>query len=254
MRWARRGSQATRTRWACCPWYGVVWLVYLVIGAIGLTAAVLVVVSVFVRRHGASAERRQQLAWLGYVAVLTAVLFVLLIAVGLWRPDSEPAVTVISVLLLLTLLLGIPVACAVAVLKYRLYDLDIVVRKTVVAGLVAAAFTAIYAVVVAGVGVVTGHAGSSALTFAAAALAAVALQPVRARAKLLAGRLVYGRRATPYEVLSDSPTGSPAPFRPMRCCRRWPGCSPRRPAPSGPRCGWAAAAASAWKPAGLPRQ
>jgi hypothetical protein len=78
-----------------------------------------------------------------------------------------------------------------------------------VAGLVAAAFTAIYAVVVAGVGVagvgvVTGHAGSSALTFAAAALAAVALQPVRAWAKLLAGRLVYGRRATPYEVLSQS--------------------------------------------------
>ena len=44
---------------------------------------------------------------------------------------------------------------------------------------------------------------SSALTFAAAALAAVALQPVRARAGLLADRLVYGRRATPYEVLSD---------------------------------------------------
>jgi signal transduction histidine kinase len=95
----------------------------------------------------------------------------------------------------------------VAVLKHRLYDLDIVVRKTVVAGLVAAAFTAIYAVVVAGVGAVTGHAGSSALTFAAAALAAVALQPVRARAKLLAGRLVYGRRATPYEVLSDFADG-----------------------------------------------
>jgi hypothetical protein len=91
----------------------------------------------------------------------------------------------------------------VAVLKYRLYDLDVVVRKTVVAGLVAAAFTAIYALVVVGVGAVTGHAGSSALTFAAAALAAVVLQPVRARAGLLADRLVYGRRATPYEVLSE---------------------------------------------------
>jgi signal transduction histidine kinase len=100
----------------------------------------------------------------------------------------------------------------VAVLKHRLYDLDIVVRKTVVAGLVAAAFTAIYAVVVAGVGTVTGHAGSSALTFAAAALAAVALQPVRARAKLLAGRLVYGRRATPYEVLSDFADGIAGAF------------------------------------------
>jgi hypothetical protein len=89
------------------------------------------------------------------------------------------------------------------VLRYRLYDLDVVVRRTVVAGLVAAAFTAIYAVVVVAVGAATGWSGSSGLTFAAAALAAVALQPVRARAGLVADRLVSGRRATPYEVLSE---------------------------------------------------
>ena len=49
----------------------------------------------------------------------------------------------------------------------------------------------------------TGRPGSSPLTFAAAALAAVLLQPVRARAGQLADRLVYGKRATPYEVLSE---------------------------------------------------
>ena len=49
----------------------------------------------------------------------------------------------------------------------------------------------------------TGHPGGSPLTFAAAALAAVLLQPVRVRAGQLADRLVYGRRATPYEVLSE---------------------------------------------------
>ena len=59
-----------------------------------------------------------------------------------------------------------------------------------------------YRVLVA-VGAVTGRPGSSPLTFAAAALAAVLLQPVRARAGLLADRLVYGKRATPYEVLSE---------------------------------------------------
>jgi hypothetical protein len=194
------------------PGDGVVWLVVVVSGAIGLGAAVLVVVSVFVRRRGASAELRQQLAWLAYVAVLAIVLFVLSIAAFMWGPGNELALTVLWVLLLLTPVVGIPVACAVAVLKYRLYDLDIVVRKTAVAGLVAAAFTAIYAAVVAGAGAVTGHAGSSALAFAAAALAAVALQPVRARAALLAGRLVYGRRATPYEVLSQFADGIAGAF------------------------------------------
>jgi signal transduction histidine kinase len=194
------------------PGDGVVWLVFAVSGAIGLGAAVLVVVSVFVRRRGASAELRQQLAWLAYVAVLTIVLLGLLILTSLWGPGNELAANPFWALLWLTPVVGIPVACAVAVLKYRLYDLDIVVRKTVVAGLVAAAFTAIYAVVVAGVGAVTGHAGSSALAFAAAALAAVALQPVRARAKLLASRLVYGRRATPYEVLSHFADGIAGAF------------------------------------------
>src|SRR4029077_4674945 len=48
-----------------------------------------------------------------------------------------------------------------------------------------------------------GRPGGNPLTFVAAALAAVLLQPVRGRAGQLADRLVYGRRATPYEVLSE---------------------------------------------------
>ena len=185
------------------PRHGVFSGVFDVIVAIALATAVLAVASVFVRRRGASAELRQQLAWLGYVGALTAVLFVLGGVGSLVAPSNAPLADLLWVLLVLTPFVGVPLACAVAVLKYRLYDLDVVVRKTVVAGLVAAAFTAIYALVVVGVGAVTGHAGSSALTFAAAALAAVVLQPVRARAGLLADRLVYGRRATPYEVLSE---------------------------------------------------
>ena len=172
---------------------------------LALVAVVLVVVSVFVRRRGAGTELRQQLAWLGYVGVLTVVVpAALVVADPLFTGGNS---SVIGELFWGTLIIipivGIPLACAVAVLKYRLYDLDVVVKKTVVAGVMAAAFTVIYALVVVGVGAVTGRPGSSALTFAAAVLAAVVLQPVRARAGLLADRLVYGRRASPYEVLSE---------------------------------------------------
>ncbi len=173
------------------------------IAIVTIVTAVLTVVSVFARRRGASAEVRQQLAWLGYVGVLTVAMFALLIVIGLTPADNGPLSTLVFGLLLLTPVVGIPAACAVAILKYRLYDLDVVVKKTVVAALVAVAFTAIYALIVVAAGAITGHSGSSALTFAAAALAAVVLQPVRARAGLLADRLLYGRRATPYEVLSD---------------------------------------------------
>ena len=166
--------------------------------------ALLAIVSVFLRRRGASAELRQQLAWLGYVGALFLIVAVLNVGyIAVTHGGNGSLGTFFFVLLFGIPLLGIPAACAVAVLRYHLYDLDIVVRKTVVAALVAAAFTAIYALIVLGAGAAAGHPGNSALTFAAAALAAVLLQPLRVRAGRLADRLVYGRRATPYEVLSE---------------------------------------------------
>jgi signal transduction histidine kinase len=177
----------------------------LAIFVLAVVTAVLTVVSVFVRRRGAGTELRQQLAWLGYVGALTVVVpGVLICGDGLFTDGRSSLFGGLFWGSLIVIpMVGIPLACVVAVLKYRLYDLDVVVKKTVVAGLVAAVFTAIYALVVVGVGAATGHAGSSALTFAAAVLAAVVLQPARARAGLLADRLVYGRRASPYEVLSE---------------------------------------------------
>jgi signal transduction histidine kinase len=186
------------------PRYGWFSDLLAVIAVIALITAMLSVVSVFVRRRGASAELRQQLAWLWYVGALTVAVFGLMAFVGLATHGANgPIGAVLWGVLVLTPVVGIPLACGVAILKYRLYDLDVIVRKTVVAGLVAAAFTAIYALVVVAAGAVTGHSGSSALTFAAAALTAVVFQPLRAKAGLLADRLVYGRRATPYEVLSE---------------------------------------------------
>ncbi len=169
-----------------------------------LVTAALAVVSVFVRRRRASAEVRQQLAWLAYVGVLTVAVAVVTVGyIQVTHGGNTALGTFLFGLVFGIPIFGIPLACAVAVLRYRLYDLDVVVKKTVVAALVAAAFTLIYVLVVVAVGAATGRKGSSPLTFAAAALAAVLLQPIRTRAGLLADRLVYGRRATPYEVLSE---------------------------------------------------
>jgi signal transduction histidine kinase len=171
---------------------------------IALATTVLAIVSVFVRRRGAGAELRQQLAWLAYVGVLTVLVGVAGIGYSTATHGGNTTLgTLVFALFFGIPIVGIPLACAVAVLRYRLYDLDVVVKKTVVAALVVAAFTAIYALVVVAVGAATGHPGNSPLTFAAAALAAIALQPVRTRAGRLADRLVYGQRATPYEVLSE---------------------------------------------------
>jgi signal transduction histidine kinase len=101
-------------------------------------------------------------------------------------------------------LLSLPIAAAVAILKYRLYDVDVVINKTVVYGALAAFITAIYVSIVVGVGSVVGQGDQPnvALSIIATAIVAVAFQPVRARVQRLANRLVYGDRATPYEVLA----------------------------------------------------
>jgi signal transduction histidine kinase len=136
--------------------------------------------------------------------VLTLVFVVLMIGYQLFSAGGDTWLSnILFVGIFGTPIFGIPLACAVAVLKYRLYDLDLVVKRTVVAALVAAAFTLIYVLVVVVVGAVTGQPGGNPLTFVAAVLAAVLLQPIRARAGQLADRLVYGKRATPYEVLSE---------------------------------------------------
>jgi signal transduction histidine kinase len=88
-------------------------------------------------------------------------------------------------------------------LKYRLYDIDVVIRKALIVAVLAAFFVSVYTLVVGGVGALAEVSNSPALSFAAAALVAVAFQPVLARARRFADRVVYGKRATPYEVLAE---------------------------------------------------
>jgi class 3 adenylate cyclase len=74
----------------------------------------------------------------------------------------------------------------------------------VVYGLLSAGFTVIYLAIVVGIGTLVGSGGkpNALLTVAATGVMAVAFQPLRDRSRRLANRLVYGNRATPYEVLS----------------------------------------------------
>src|SRR6185312_969196 len=92
---------------------------------------------------------------------------------------------------------------AIAVLKYRLYEIDVVINRAVVYGTLAVFITVIYAAIVVGVGTLVGGQSSKFLAALAAAVIAIAFQPVRERSRRFANRLVYGKRATPYEVLSD---------------------------------------------------
>jgi len=97
----------------------------------------------------------------------------------------------------------IPVTITIAVLRYRLYDIDIVIGKSLVFLVLAAFITTVYAAIVVGLGRLLPIGDNSlGLAIAATALVAVAFEPVRVRVQHWANRLVYGTRATPYEVLA----------------------------------------------------
>jgi len=99
--------------------------------------------------------------------------------------------------------MSIPIAMGVAVLKYHLYDFDVVISRAVLYGALVASITLVYLGIVVGVGALVGRRGGLLLPGVAAAVVALGFQPLRQRARHLANRLVYGRRATPYEVLAD---------------------------------------------------
>jgi signal transduction histidine kinase len=158
-------------------------------------------VSLAVRYRSGGRLLRQQVKWLALNAVgfVVCQLFAVLGLAGgqAWLTTiSYTAVQLIA-------LLGIPAAMTIAILRYRLYDIDVIISRAVVYTLLSAAVTAVYAGIVLGIGTLAGQRGGPALTIAAAVSIALLFQPLRHRAQRLANRLVYGERATPYQVLAD---------------------------------------------------
>jgi signal transduction histidine kinase len=170
-------------------------------GRIGAFLVVLIAaIGLVVRLIGARGDERQQLKWLAYVGSAIAVAIIALILV------RSPGVQDFAFgVVLAGFVIGLPVATAIAVLKYRLYDIDLVINKTLLFGAMAGFITLVYVAIVVGIGHLVGTSGKPnlGLSILATALVAVAFQPVRERVQQVANRLVYGKRATPYEVLSE---------------------------------------------------
>jgi hypothetical protein len=118
-----------------------------VIFILGIVIALLVIASVIVRRRGASTELRKQLAWLGYVGVMTAVWPLVLILAAVVAPTAANAWLgqLIWAFMVLTPVAGIPAACAVAILKYRLYEIDRIISRTLAYAIVTGLLVGVYA-------------------------------------------------------------------------------------------------------------
>lgn len=168
-----------------------------VIGLLSLTFGA--VTSIALRYRTAGIVERAQLKWVLYSVVLFGVGYLFVLATSGWTDDS------VLVILILNLAVGgVPIAIFVAVLKFHLYEIDVIISKSITFGVLAVFIGAVYVGTVVGVGALFDQAdGSNAtLSVTATALVALAFQPVRSRVERFANRLVYGKRATPYEVLA----------------------------------------------------
>jgi signal transduction histidine kinase len=162
-----------------------------------LAASVLALVLRYRRSRGAE---RQQIRWLVYVvAVIGVAILVGLVQSLIW--DVQAIDDVLFVAMVALIGIGVPVAIGVAILRYRLYDLDLVVRKTVLYVTVALVLVAMFLVFAYGVGRALIEADPGAIV-ASVAMGILVWPAVRV-ARRVADRVVYGRRATPYEVLTD---------------------------------------------------
>jgi len=166
----------------------------LAVSALGVAFVCLALaVAALVRRwrRGDEWERQQVLVFACAFAVPLALLP--LVATDWVEPWMFAAVMV-----------PVPVAVALALFQRRLYDVHVVVNRSVSWVGLSLALATIYAVVVGGVGAMLADRGARWLPWVAAGVVAVAFAPLRDSLQRAANRLTYGRWAAPAEVLAET--------------------------------------------------
>ncbi len=165
-------------------------------------------ISLILRYKRGDREQRQQLKWFMSAAGLVAIGFIGT-AVS-WRGGDLQWLFLTSVTLIACGLIAMPFACAIAILKYRLYQIDMIINKAILFGLMAGFIGAVYILIVVGMRVMVFGSGPAATipSVFATLVVAIAFQPVRERARGFANRLVYGHVSTPYEALAKFSAGA----------------------------------------------
>jgi len=160
---------------------GLAWAVSTLIGVISLAARF--------RRSGP--DERRQIQWLA-----------LAVAVLLIGNFAFPSTTLFGELFFFVSITGVWVAIGVAMLRYRLYDIDLILNRAIVYGALSAIVAGLYIALVAYLGAMFNASGNLAIALAATGIVAVAFQPLRERLQRGVNRLLYGARDEPYAVLA----------------------------------------------------
>jgi hypothetical protein len=176
------------------------WDAFSLIAGIGLLLAS--IASVFLRFQRARGDERQQLKWFAFGALLIPLAgLILLFGVLL----NSPGITNLPLWQLSTA--GIPIATGIAILKYRLYDIDLIIRRTLIYGALTASLALLYlgsvAVLEQLLRVVTGQQQSQIVTVLSTLAIAAVFAPLRRRIQAVIDRRFYQRKYDAAQVLAE---------------------------------------------------
>lgn len=160
------------------PWATAIKVVQGVAFAVAIVAFVLSVVSIVLRYRRSSGVRRQQMQWVAAGVLFEAVLVVVSVVLGALGLDESGSLPFVGAIVLF------PSLMAIAILRHRLYDIDLVIRRTLVYTCLVAVLALVYLGGIAILGAVfrsaTGQSGALAVTLSTLAVA-LAFQPARRR-------------------------------------------------------------------------
>jgi signal transduction histidine kinase len=158
-------------------------------------------------RRISGAVRRRQIKWVVFgisVAVLVFLGIAILLSAFAPAPTSPGTLATILVgyALVYAGMLLIPLSIGVAVLRQHLWDIDLIINRTLVYGALSASVVLLYVLVVGGLGALLQSRGNLIVSLLATGLAAVLFQLLRYRLQRAVNHLMYGERDDPYAVLS----------------------------------------------------
>src|SRR5215212_3028410 len=172
-------------------------------GLVGLTLQMMMflaglgaVISLLVRFRWARGDERQQIKWFASAAALSLVwIFMFAFVVGQATLGGLPeAIVALSFLLVIP---SIPIATGIAILRYRLYDIDLIINRTLVYGSLTATLVAVYfgGIVLSQrlFVVLTGEKSTLAVVASTLAIAAL-FNPLRHRVQAFVDRRFYRRK------------------------------------------------------------
>ncbi|MBI5670417.1 MAG: GAF domain-containing sensor histidine kinase [Chloroflexi bacterium] len=158
------------------------------------------IASIVVRFRKAAGIERAQLKWLTIAGVIVVAGNILGAIPWLIWGDS-PITQELWIVIIDITLVNIVIATGFAILRYQLWDIHILVNRTLVYGSLTALVVVLYVVIVGALGMLLQTGGSLPISLFGTGIVAISFQPLRERLQRGVNRLMYGERDDPYAVL-----------------------------------------------------